>query len=56
MHGDIDILMLACAALAALAFGVLTGYACCKATFSVLRLKTHPKKAEPARVRSTLAS
>lgn len=61
MQGDLDVLMLVCAALAALASGVLTGYACCKIVFFVLRSSTHPEKAkagkvETSHVPSTMAS
>jgi len=38
MQDAINLLMLACASLAALAFGVLAGYGICRAGFAIIRI------------------
>jgi hypothetical protein len=47
---DVSMLMVFCAAIAALALGVMLGYMCCKTLFDVLRftarLSTNGAKAE----------
>ncbi len=48
---DVSMLMVFCAAIAALALGVMLGYMCCKTLFDVLRLtarmsQTNGAKAE----------
>ena len=37
MENEINMLMVFCAAVAALALGVILGYVCCKSLFDVLR-------------------
>jgi hypothetical protein len=37
MENEVNMLMVFCAAIAALALGVLMGYVCCKSLFDVLR-------------------
>jgi hypothetical protein len=37
MENEVNMLMVFCAAIAALALGVLLGYVCCKSLFDVLR-------------------
>jgi hypothetical protein len=37
---DVNMLMVFCAAIAALALGVMLGYMCCKTLFDVLRFHT----------------
>ncbi len=37
MENEVNMLMVFCAAIAALAFGVMLGYMCCKVMFDVLR-------------------
>jgi membrane protein DedA with SNARE-associated domain len=39
MHGEMNLLMLICAAAAAMALGVILGYGCCKALFLALRVR-----------------
>ncbi len=50
MEFDVSMLMIFCAAIAALALGVMLGYVCCKTFFDVLRfharLSTESAKAE----------
>ncbi len=45
-----NLVMLVCAVLAALAFGVLLGYAACQALFSVLRIHAQSVSAQSARL------
>ncbi len=39
---DVNMLMVFCAAIAALALGVMLGYMCCKTLFDVLRFVARP--------------
>ncbi len=58
MQDEVNMVMLVCAALAALAFGVMMGYASCKGIFALLRIHARslqPKRAE-ARIASTMGS
>lgn len=38
MQNPVDLLMLICAALAAMAFGVLAAYAVCRSAFAIFRI------------------
>ncbi len=46
---DLSMLMVFCAALAALAFGVMLGYLCCKTLFDVLRFHARLSTTESAK-------
>ena len=47
MENEVNMLMVFCAAIAALALGVLLGYMCCKSLFDVLRF--HARQSAEAR-------
>jgi len=47
MQDAINLLMLVCASLAAMAFGVLAAYGICRVAFAVLRVHAHSVAAEP---------
>ena len=60
MQNGMDMLMVVCASLAALALGVLVGHACCKGLFALLRahapaLAVRGAKAEPPIVSSIVS-
>jgi hypothetical protein len=46
MQNEVNMLMVFCAAIAALALGVILGYMCCKSLFGVLRLHARWLQAE----------
>jgi hypothetical protein len=46
MENEVSMLMVFCAAIAALALGVMLGYMCCKTLFDVLRFHAHLSPAE----------
>ena len=48
---DVSMLMVFCAAIAALALGVMLGYMCCKTLFDVLRFHARLSPAEAQRPR-----
>jgi len=48
MQDAINLLMLACASLAALAFGVLLAYGICRAAFAVIRMHARSVAAQAA--------
>jgi hypothetical protein len=54
MQDQVNMVMLVCAALAALAFGVMLGYAACKGLFAILR--AHARALEPERAEAHVAS
>jgi hypothetical protein len=54
MQDQMNMVMLVCAALAALAFGVLLGYGTCKGFFAALR--THSRSLEAERTKTSVAS
>jgi hypothetical protein len=58
MQDEVNMVMVVCAALAALAFGVMLGYASCKGIFAMLRTRARSVQPErsDARVASTLSS
>ncbi len=49
MENEVSILMVFCAAIAALALGVMLGYMCCKTLFDVLRFHARLSPAEGAK-------
>lgn len=54
MQDQVSMVMLVCAALAALAFGVMLGYAACKGLFALLRV--HARTLEPEQAKAQVAS
>ena len=54
MEAQVNTVMLICAAVAALALGVLLGYGICKAFFAVLRI--HARSLQPERPKAHVAS
>jgi hypothetical protein len=46
MQDPVNLVMLLSAALAAMAFGVIMGYACCKGLFAILRMRTQSANSE----------
>jgi hypothetical protein len=49
MENEVSMLMVFCAAIAALALGVMLGYMCCKTLFDVLRFHARLSPAEGAK-------
>ncbi len=49
MEIDVSMLMVFCAAIAALALGVMLGYMCCKTLFDVLRFHARLSPSEGAK-------
>ncbi|HTZ60498.1 MAG TPA: hypothetical protein VMB49_20455 [Acidobacteriaceae bacterium] len=49
MENQINMLMVFCAVIAALALGVMLGYLCCKTLFDVLRFHARMSPAESAK-------
>jgi hypothetical protein len=49
MGNEVNMLMVFCAAIAALALGVMLGYMCCKTLFDVLRFHARLAAGEPAK-------
>jgi uncharacterized protein (DUF2062 family) len=54
MQDQVNMVMLVCAVVAALAFGVLVGYATCKGFFTMLR--THARSLEAERAKTSVVS
>ena len=55
MDSGISMLMVFCAAIAALALGVMLGYVCCKVMFDVLRLRARSSTAHAAKAAAQVA-
>jgi hypothetical protein len=55
MENEINMLMVFCAAAAALALGVMLGYMCCKTLFDVLRFHARLSPAEGAKAETQVA-
>jgi hypothetical protein len=56
MQNGMNMVMLVCASLAALAFGVLVGHSCCKGLFALLRAHAPAVQARGAKVEAPIAS
>ncbi len=56
MQDSINVLMLACAALASMGFGVFSAYGLCRAGFALMRWHTARSIPQPARVLKSQAS
>ncbi len=56
MQNGMNMVMVVCASLAALALGVLVGHACCKALFALLRAHAPALEARSAKVESPIVS
>ena len=52
---DVSMLMVFCAAIAALALGVMLGYMCCKTLFDVLRFHARMSPAASAKAETQVA-
>jgi hypothetical protein len=52
---DVSMLMVFCAAIAALALGVILGYMCCKTLFDVLRFHARLSTAQSAKAETQVA-
>ena len=55
MHNAVNFLMLLCAILASLAFGVLVAYGVCRTAFRVLRIHAGQVAAERAKANAQVA-
>ena len=55
MGNEMNMLMVFCAAIAALALGVMLGYMCCKTLFDVLRFHARLSPAEGAKAETQVA-
>jgi hypothetical protein len=55
MGNEVNMLMVFCAAVAALALGVMLGYMCCKTLFDVLRFHARLSAGEPAKSETQVA-
>jgi hypothetical protein len=55
MENQVNMLMVFCAAIAALALGVMLGYLCCKTLFDVLRFHARLSPAESAKAETQVA-
>ena len=55
MEDQVNMLMVFCAAVAALALGVMLGYLCCKTLFELLRLHARVSPAESAKAKTQVA-
>jgi hypothetical protein len=55
MENEVNMLMVFCAAIAALALGVLLGYVCCKSLFDVLRFTARLSAEEGAEAETQVA-
>jgi hypothetical protein len=56
MQNGMNMVMVVCASLAALAFGVLVGHACCKGLFALMRAHAPALEARGAKVESPIAT
>jgi hypothetical protein len=55
MENEVNMLMVFCAAIAALALGVMLGYMCCKILFDVLRFQARLSAAQGAKAETQVA-
>jgi hypothetical protein len=55
MGNEVNMLMVFCAAIAALALGVMLGYMCCKTLFDVLRFHARLSTGESAKPETQVA-
>jgi hypothetical protein len=55
MVDQVNMLMVFCAAVAALALGVMLGYLCCKTLFDVLRFHARLSPAESTKAKTQVA-
>ena len=55
MENEVNMLMVFCAAIAALALGVLLGYVCCKSLFDALRFHARLSAADGAKAETQVA-
>ena len=55
MENEVNMLMVFCAAIAALALGVLLGYVCCKSLFDVLRFTARLSTQEGGKAETQVA-
>ncbi len=55
MENEVNMLMVFCAAIAALALGVLLGYVCCKSLFDVLRFHARLSTAQGGKAETQVA-
>jgi membrane protein DedA with SNARE-associated domain len=55
MEDQMNMLMVFCAAVAALALGVMLGYLCCKTLFDVLRFHARMSATESAKAKTQVA-
>jgi hypothetical protein len=55
MGNEVGMLMVFCAAIAALALGVMLGYMCCKTLFDVLRFHARLAPTESAKAETQVA-
>jgi hypothetical protein len=55
MQNEVGMLMVFCAAIAALALGVILGYMCCKSLFGVLRFHARWMQAESMEAKTQVA-
>jgi hypothetical protein len=53
---DVSMLMVFCAAIAALALGVMLGYMCCKTLFEVLRFTARSSSANGAKAETRVVA
>jgi hypothetical protein len=55
MQNEVSMLMVFCAAVAALALGVMLGYMCCKSLFGILRFHARSLHAESSEAETQVA-
>jgi hypothetical protein len=55
MENEVNMLMVFCAAIAALALGVMLGYMCCKSLFDLLRFHARQSMAQGAKAETQVA-
>jgi hypothetical protein len=55
MENEVNMLMVFCAAIAALALGVMLGYICCKSLFDLLRFHARQSAAQGAEAETQVA-
>ena len=55
MENEVNMLMVFCAAIAALALGVMLGYICCKSLFDLLRFHARQSAVQGAKAETQVA-
>ena len=55
MENEVNMLMVFCAAIAALALGVMLGYMCCKSLFDLLRFHARQSATQGAKAETQVA-